>query len=158
MFEKIWSQIIMFSNTRWQVSRHYNGALILLCGQSLKWGLWKQLRMWTWHFCPSHVSWPLRKLAMPLIGGKLCICTNSWTLRLTKWHLHHCWRREQVLRNIIPESLIPCMSPAEGDCLFCAISLSLFGSYTHNTDLRFAALHYGIIHFDHYLQMVSTRN
>ena len=43
--------------------------------------------------------------------------------------------------------------------MFCAVSLSLFGSETHQKDLRFAAVHYALTHFDHYLKMVRyTQN
>ena len=66
--------------------------------------------------------------------------------------VEQCCRRKKVLANVIPETFIPCVSTGEGDCLFCAVSLLLFGSEGHQKDLQFAAVHYAILHVDHYLQ------
>lgn len=83
-----------------------------------------------------------------LIGGSLMLLMKRVE------QCFHCCRRKKVLANVIPEAFIPCVSTGEGDCLFCTVSLLLFGSEGHQKDLRFAAVHYAILHFDHYLQMV----
>lgn len=63
-------------------------------------------------------------------------------------------RRKAELENTIPKELVPCVTSAEGDCLFCAVSLLLFGTEIYHKDLRFATVHYALLHYDHYLKMV----
>ena len=65
-------------------------------------------------------------------------------------------RRKKVLENVLPEEYIPCISTAEGNCLFCSVSLLLFGSEDYHNDLRFASVHYALMHFDHYYEMVRN--
>ena len=60
-----------------------------------------------------------------------------------------------MLCNKLPQGYIPCIVSAEGDCLYCAISIGLFGSERHKTELRFAAVAHAVVHYAHYLDMVS---
>ena len=63
--------------------------------------------------------------------------------------------RKYLLREQVPANFTPCLSRGEGDCLFCAVSIALFGSDKHNKELRIAALCHAILHCEHYLEMVS---
>ena len=63
---------------------------------------------------------------------------------------------ETMSGNVIPEEFIPCVSTAERDCLFCAVNLLLLGSGDYQKYLRFAAVHYALLHFDHYLEMIRN--
>ena len=64
-------------------------------------------------------------------------------------------RRNHFLRLQVPERFTPCLSRGEGDCLFCAVSIALFGNDRHHKDLRIAAICHAVLHFEHYLEMVS---
>ena len=64
-------------------------------------------------------------------------------------------RRNHFLRLQVPERFTPCLFCGEGDCLFCAVSIALFGNDRHHKDLRIAAICHAVLHFEHYLEMVS---
>ena len=62
------------------------------------------------------------------------------------------YRRKHTLSDKLPQEYAPCRASLVGDCLFCSASI---GSESHQMDLRFAAVHHAIIHYDHILEMVS---
>ena len=68
--------------------------------------------------------------------------------------MHACFRRKGIFEKKLPEELMPGISSGEGDCLFCSISVLLFGNEKHSKDLRFASMQYALKQFDHYFQMV----
>ena len=132
------------------MSKHLGGVLTVMFGLSLEQGFWKQLRRLTPPFSPSYTSVQWKKSMKTLTGGRL--------LHHQRKVLNNVFiaRRRKVLANVIPEGFLPCVSTAEGNCLFCAVSLLLFGSEDYHKDLRFAAVHYALMHFDHYLEMVRS--
>ena len=65
------------------------------------------------------------------------------------------YRRQEELDDRIPTSFIPLIASANGNCLYNAISILLFGDEEQAVLLRLASVEYAIGHFMHYMEMVS---
>ena len=64
------------------------------------------------------------------------------------------YRRKHTLKKQLPAAYTPCIASAEGDCLFCSVSIALFGSEQYHAHVRLAAVFHAVHHVDHYLEMV----
>lgn len=56
----------------------------------------------------------------------------------------------------IPTSFVPLKATGNGNCLYNAVSILLFGSEEQAVLLRLASVEYAIGHFKHYMEMAST--
>ena len=70
--------------------------------------------------------------------------------------LNFIYRRKHTLSDKLPQGYMPCVASKAGDCFFLSASIALFVSESHHMDLRFAAVHHAVTHYEHILKMVSV--
>ena len=68
----------------------------------------------------------------------------------------HIYSRKHTLSDKLPQEYMPCVASEAGDCLFLSASIALFVSESNHINLRFAAVHHEVTHYEHILKMVSV--
>ena len=63
-------------------------------------------------------------------------------------------RRQKQLSQQVPKGYYTAKTTGDGNCLYSAVSLSLFGEESHSPLIRLAAVCHAVEHFHHYSDMV----
>ena len=64
-------------------------------------------------------------------------------------------RRQTLLAGKIPKGFYAVRATANGNCLYNATSVALFGNESRSAELRLASVCHAVDHYDHYVDMVN---